>query len=147
MYLMQTIQVIDSLERVLYTYVILFDMSDDRTATDFVFITITIFPFPSLQTTMSLSAHLVDQLEEKKPNINPYNRSNQPQNPNPMQVKQDPDQSWYSNHGDTSMQSNACRVTTWSEERVEQLQARLRRKLGPEYVTQRPGPGGGPKLR
>jgi DNA repair and recombination protein RAD52 len=38
-------------------------------------------------------------------------------------------------------------VTTWSEERVEQLQARLRRKLGPEYVTQRPGPGGGPKLR
>ncbi|OCF35315.1 hypothetical protein I317_07438 [Kwoniella heveanensis CBS 569] len=37
-------------------------------------------------------------------------------------------------------------VSSWSEERVQQLQARLARKLGPEYVTQRPGPGGGPKL-
>lgn len=96
---------------------------------------------------MSLSAHLVDQYEDKKPIISPYLRQNQHGNPNPMQVKQDPDQSWYTNHGDTSMSSNASRVTTWSEERVEQLQARLRRKLGPEYVTQRPGPGGGPKLR
>jgi len=99
---------------------------------------------------MSLSAHLVDQYEEKKPIIPPYLRPNQPQPnqpPNPMQVKQDPDQSWYSNHGDSSMMSNGSRSTSWSEERVEQLQARLRRKLGPEYVTQRPGPGGGPKLR
>lgn len=45
------------------------------------------------------------------------------------------------------MMSNGSRVTSWSEERVAQLQARLARKLGPEYVTQRPGPGGGPKLR
>jgi hypothetical protein len=98
---------------------------------------------------MSLSAHLVDQYEDRKPMIPPYLRPNQQgdPNPNPMQVKQDPDQSWYTNHGDTSMTSNTSRVTTWSEERVEQLQARLRRKLGPEYVTQRPGPGGGPKLR
>lgn len=39
------------------------------------------------------------------------------------------------------------RFTSFSEEKVATLQARLQRKLGPEYVTQRPGPGGGPKLR
>lgn len=39
------------------------------------------------------------------------------------------------------------RFTTWSEEKVATLQVRLSRKLGPEYITQRPGPGGGPKLR
>lgn len=38
-------------------------------------------------------------------------------------------------------------LTPWSEERIAQMQVRLARKLGPEYVTQRPGPGGGPKLR
>jgi DNA repair and recombination protein RAD52 len=30
--------------------------------------------------------------------------------------------------------------------RIAELQAKLDRKLGPEYVSQRPGPGGGPKL-
>ncbi|ODO03521.1 hypothetical protein L198_02369 [Cryptococcus wingfieldii CBS 7118] len=37
-------------------------------------------------------------------------------------------------------------ASQWSEDRVEQIQARLKRKLGPEYVTQRPGPGGVQKL-
>ncbi|KAI9638506.1 recombination protein Rad52 [Dioszegia hungarica] len=37
-------------------------------------------------------------------------------------------------------------ITPWSEERLAQMQVRLSRKLGPEYVSQRPGPGGGPKL-
>lgn len=37
-------------------------------------------------------------------------------------------------------------ATQWSEERVHQIQARLARKLGPEYITQRPGPGGSSKL-
>ncbi|KLT41999.1 hypothetical protein CC85DRAFT_246669 [Cutaneotrichosporon oleaginosum] len=36
--------------------------------------------------------------------------------------------------------------TPWSEDKVATLQARLQKKLGPEYVTQRAGPGGGPKL-
>ncbi|KAJ6487717.1 RAD52 DNA repair protein [Mycena sanguinolenta] len=31
-------------------------------------------------------------------------------------------------------------------DRVSRLQAKLNQKLGPEYVSQRPGPGGGPKL-
>lgn len=37
--------------------------------------------------------------------------------------------------------------TPWSEDKVATLQVRLQKKLGPEYVTQRAGPGGGPKLR
>lgn len=96
---------------------------------------------------MSLSAHLVDQYEDRKPIIPPHLRPGlRPESPNPMQVKQDPDQSWYSNHGNTSAQMSGFR-TSWSQDKLEQLQARLARKLGPEYITQRPGPGGGPKLR
>lgn len=30
--------------------------------------------------------------------------------------------------------------------KIAQLQAKLDKKLGPEYISQRPGPGGGPKL-
>lgn len=30
--------------------------------------------------------------------------------------------------------------------KIAQLQAMLNKKLGPEYISQRPGPGGGPKL-
>lgn len=30
--------------------------------------------------------------------------------------------------------------------KIAELQAKLDKKLGPEYISQRPGPGGGPKL-
>ena len=30
--------------------------------------------------------------------------------------------------------------------KIANLQAKLNQKLGPEYISQRPGPGGGPKL-
>lgn len=40
-----------------------------------------------------------------------------------------------------------AQFTAWSEDKVATLQARLQKRLGPEYVTQRAGPGGGPKLR
>lgn len=33
-----------------------------------------------------------------------------------------------------------------STEKIAALQAKLNQKLGPEYISQRPGPGGGPKL-
>ncbi|BEI93236.1 uncharacterized protein CcaverHIS019_0508640 [Cutaneotrichosporon cavernicola] len=39
-----------------------------------------------------------------------------------------------------------AQFTTWSEEKVATMQARLQRQLGPEYVTQRAGHGGGGKL-
>ncbi|WFD07179.1 SNAP receptor [Malassezia vespertilionis] len=34
----------------------------------------------------------------------------------------------------------------WSATRLATLQAKLNQRLGPEYLSQRPGPGGGPKL-
>ncbi|KAH9944457.1 Rad52/22 family double-strand break repair protein-domain-containing protein [Epithele typhae] len=33
-----------------------------------------------------------------------------------------------------------------SERKIAALQAKLNKKLGPEFISQRPGPGGGPKL-
>ncbi|WVQ78161.1 hypothetical protein IAT38_000242 [Cryptococcus sp. DSM 104549] len=66
------------------------------------------------------------------------------------------DSSWMSGHGDQSFHSFGGQsfatstqrgyASQWSEERIHQIQARLARKLGPEYVTQRPGPGGSTKL-
>ena len=33
-----------------------------------------------------------------------------------------------------------------SARKIATMQAKLDKKLGPEYISQRPGPGGGPKL-
>ena len=33
-----------------------------------------------------------------------------------------------------------------SAKKIAALQAKLDKRLGPEYISQRPGPGGGPKL-
>jgi DNA repair and recombination protein RAD52 len=49
-----------------------------------------------------------------------------------------------SGHGSTPMPGS---FSPWSEEKVATLQARLSKQLGPEYVTQRAGHGGGGKLR
>ncbi|RXK39941.1 hypothetical protein M231_02736 [Tremella mesenterica] len=75
------------------------------------------------------------------------------------------DTTWMSHHGSVSgagmsfgtayasgsafgqpSQGFGAKFTQWSEEKVATLQARLAKKLGPEYITQRPGPAGGPKL-
>lgn len=37
-------------------------------------------------------------------------------------------------------------LTLWTATRLATLQAKLQQRLGPEYLSQRPGPGGGPKL-
>lgn len=61
-----------------------------------------------------------------------------------------PVEGWMANHGVPWWMvppPNVSRVTPWSEEKIDELQDRLRLKLGPEFITQRPGPGGGPKLR
>ena len=58
--------------------------------------------------------------------------------------------SWLDNHGVPWWMAQPrelpSRLTPWSEEKLAQLQVRLQRKLGPEYIANRPGPGGGPKL-
>ena len=37
-------------------------------------------------------------------------------------------------------------MTEESAKKIAELQVKLNKKLGPEYISQRPGPGGGPKL-
>ncbi len=106
---------------------------------------------------MSHSAHLIEA-HERKPIIHPY--SPQPPSRLPHPVPRTPyqtgndsrtmdpnDTTWISQHGYPPSTAPISRFSQWSEEKVANLQARLSRKLGPEYVTQRPGPAGGPKLR
>lgn len=38
-------------------------------------------------------------------------------------------------------------MSEYTAGQIATLQSRLAKKLGPEYITKRPGPGGGPKLR
>lgn len=37
-------------------------------------------------------------------------------------------------------------LSLWTATRLATLQSKLQQRLGPEYLSQRPGPGGGPKL-
>ena len=114
---------------------------------------------------MSLSAHLVETYE-RKPIIHPYNPPH-PQRPlrpayfvtsTPFTDRRNmnTDPFWYPVHGGgpgsgpshvPSSATTASGFSRWSEEKIAALQVRLTKRLGPEYVTQRPGPGGGPKLR
>ncbi|WVF72386.1 hypothetical protein IAT40_007201 [Kwoniella sp. CBS 6097] len=110
------------------------------------------------------SSRLIDEYEDRKPQYQaqaqtpgyrpphlalprfstPHSR---PGSRGPMM---DPNESFMSGAGGNQSffggGSSTQGASQWSEERIQQLQARLARKLGPEYVTQRPGPGGGPKL-
>lgn len=45
-----------------------------------------------------------------------------------------------------SEDSTLLDISDETEKRIATLQAKLNKKLGPEYISQRPGPGGGPKL-
>ncbi|EPT00620.1 hypothetical protein FOMPIDRAFT_1122209 [Fomitopsis schrenkii] len=55
-------------------------------------------------------------------------------------------------HGTFPAQSSFFHDTTLvdlsdeSAKKIATLQAKLNKRLGPEYISQRPGPGGGPKL-
>lgn len=101
---------------------------------------------------MNLSAHLIDQ-HEKKPPIPPEPLIRPFQHPPPSMSTpfgnrtMDGDASWMSHGAAPDSTLGQQRFSQWSEEKVAALQVRLARKLGPEYVTQRPGPGGAQKLR
>jgi len=57
-------------------------------------------------------------------------------------------------HGGVSTAANAeleerdpeTGLTLWTATRLATLQAKLQQRLGPEFLSQRPGPGGGQKL-
>ena len=106
---------------------------------------------------MSYSAQRIEAYE-RKPVIHPYTPQHSSRSPHPpfrtpqqndtASGQVDPnDTAWTSQQGFPSSSALFPRFSQWSEEKVATLQARLSRKLGPEYVTQRPGPSGGPKLR
>lgn len=102
---------------------------------------------------MGLAAHLIETYENK-PTFNPsYPTPVRPPfrpflPPQPeLRSSMNPDESWMSSHGFPSSTGGPSRFTQWSEDKIAQLQTRLARKLGPEYVTQRQGPAGGGKLR
>lgn len=103
---------------------------------------------------MSLSGHLLNQMNSS------YLGSMPPPDQMPVQTPQTPggggfnghvvdghNSQWGSHHGSQmpgfGFGSQAGpRFTQWSEERVAMMQARLNKKLGPEYISQRPGGGG-----
>lgn len=103
---------------------------------------------------MSLSAHLLHQMNR------PYANSMPPPDQMPVQTPRAPDDGgfhsnimegynsqWGSHHGSQMMGFGYAtqappRFTQWSEDRVARMQARLNKKLGPEYISQRPGGGG-----
>lgn len=106
---------------------------------------------------MSLSSNLIEA-HERKPIIHPYTPQHPSRLPHPSSYMQidpangsymtDPNNSsFFSQNGFPPSSASFPRFSQWSEEKVATLQARLARKLGPEYVTQRPGPAGGPRLR
>jgi hypothetical protein len=98
----------------------------------------------------------MNELYDRKPSIHPshmqtarpqtplYIKSESYFNPGYDNYGGDPDQTWMTDQ--SAGPSRGGRMGAWSEEKVAQLQVRLARKLGPEYVNTRPGPGGGPKL-
>lgn len=138
---------------------------------------------------MSLSSHLLDTFEDRKPpphllnhrplqgGFHPNRAGNtgvagpsNPHNPHASEYNaaihppRGPPEPWMGGHGRAVTppwvnggSSNGTgysgqggqnegprgRFTPWSEEKIAQLQVRLQRKLGPEYVSQKPGMGAG----
>ena len=77
------------------------------------------------------------------------------QDPSASQLSMNGALSWNSNmHGSFHNQpsfslgtdQSYAELSEASALKIAELQAKLDRKLGPEYISQRPGPGGGPKL-
>lgn len=103
---------------------------------------------------MSLSGHLLKQTNGS------YMGSMPPPDQMPIQTPQTPggggfpghvmdgqSSQWGSHHGSQMLgfgygSQATPRFTQWSEERVAMMQSRLNKKLGPEYISQRPGGGG-----
>lgn len=107
---------------------------------------------------MSLSAHLVEQYDTLQLPQAPFGEpvhSSQLSISGPMSFAPHMHGTFMSQpFTDTSMDQSMVSldapsmmsITTASAQKIAKLQATLDKKLGPEYISQRPGPGGGPKL-
>jgi DNA repair and recombination protein RAD52 len=121
---------------------------------------------------MTLSSHLIANMDPRKAPIqtpqqpgtrssaNGYHPQPYTATPGPAPMLQGNDGSqfgahhgtpatpaWHTQGGGGYGMPSPGRFTSWSEERVAMMQSRLQKRLGPEYVTTRPGPSGGGKLR
>ncbi|KAF7360150.1 hypothetical protein MVEN_00743500 [Mycena venus] len=98
----------------------------------------------------ALSGHIINSYESSMSNqsictdglisFNPHMHG--AFNPNMTSTQQALQQSF--GFGSLSQASTSMSESTY--DRVQRLQAKLNQKLGPEFISQRPGPGGGPKL-
>lgn len=83
--------------------------------------------------------------------VNPYMPSPETQpafNPYMTQVAPAANASYRSNgFGNGGGFTAPMLMSEYTAGQIATLQSRLAKKLGPEYITKRPGPGGGPKLR
>ncbi|KAH7344803.1 Rad52/22 family double-strand break repair protein-domain-containing protein [Rhizoctonia solani] len=87
-----------------------------------------------------LSAHLLDGFEQsRRASTPPFGGHGLASYGPPTQLGFSP-----MAHGNFSQMSMAG--NSLSMEQLAEMQAKLNKKLGPEFISQRPGPGGGPKL-
>jgi DNA repair and recombination protein RAD52 len=86
----------------------------------------------------AFSGHLIDSFENST-----VSQGNMSFNPS-MHGTQQSSQSFsmFGSQGSMAYQELSEATTL----KIANLQAKLNQKLGPEYISQRPGPGGGPKL-
>ncbi|CAE7102365.1 unnamed protein product [Rhizoctonia solani] len=88
-----------------------------------------------------LSAHLLDSFEQSRRASTPPFGGHGLTGPGPStQLGFSP--TAHGNYSQMTITGNG----SLSMEQLAQMQAKLNRKLGPEFISQRPGPGGGPKL-
>jgi DNA repair and recombination protein RAD52 len=92
----------------------------------------------------ALSGHLVDQFHPNNP-LNSSIVSNGPMSFNPSMHGTPYAQQSFSFFGSEPSFANDS-ISEETARRIATLQVKLDQKLGPEYISQRPGPGGGPKL-
>ena len=93
----------------------------------------------------AFSGHLIDRHNPNSP-FNSSIVSHGAMSFNPMMHGTPLAQQSFSFFGSQSGFNPNDSISEDSAKKIASLQAKLNQKLGPEYISQRPGPGGGPKL-
>lgn len=102
-----------------------------------------------MNTAGSFSGHLVDSFMSSHPPTGPFGQPLNISSHGPMSFAPSMHGSANSSFGTQQSFFSEASFMEMSEEssrKIATMQAKLNKKLGPEYISQRPGPGGGPKL-
>jgi DNA repair and recombination protein RAD52 len=94
----------------------------------------------------ALSGHIISSYESSVSNQSICNDGLISFNPNMHGAFNPNMHSTQQSFGFNSLSHSSTSMSESNYERVSRLQAKLNQKLGPEFISQRPGPGGGPKL-